>query len=330
MALEASDWERFLQRFPQAHILQTVGWGDLKSEFGWNIERICVEGTGAQVLFRNLPLGFSIAYLPKGPVGEDWKALLSELDRICRKRRAIVLKVEPDGWEEDEAALAQLLPGFTPGGIPVQPRRTIVIRLDGDEASWLERMKPKTRYNIRLAERKNVVVHSSSDVDSFYRLMQVTGGRDGFGVHSLAYYQRAYTVFHERGAAELLIAEFEGRPLAGLLVFAQGKRSWYFYGASNDEERNRMPTYALQWEAMRWAAAHGCSEYDLWGVPDEGEDILEGQFESRSDGLWGVYRFKRGFGGQVKRAASTWEKVYITPMYHFYRWYALRAHRRED
>ena len=96
------------------------------------------------------------------------------------------------------------------------------------------------------------------------------------------------------------MAEYEGRPLAGLMVFARGSRSWYFYGASNDEERNRMPTYLLQWEAMRWAKARGCSEYDLWGIPDADEEALEAGFASRSDGLWGVYRFKRGFGGTIK------------------------------
>jgi Uncharacterized protein involved in methicillin resistance len=87
-------------------------------------------------------------------------------------------------------------------------------------------------------------------------------------------------------------------------VFARGRRAWYVYGASNDQERNRMPTYLLQWEAMRWARARGAEEYDLWGVPDADEETLEAHFTERSDGLWGVYRFKRGFGGQVKRAAQ--------------------------
>ena len=89
MAPDFTDWEKFLTGFPQAHILQTGAWGDLKSGFGWQVERIFAGGAGAQVLFRQLPFGFSIAYLPKGPVGENWEALLPELDRLCRKKKAI-------------------------------------------------------------------------------------------------------------------------------------------------------------------------------------------------------------------------------------------------
>jgi lipid II:glycine glycyltransferase (peptidoglycan interpeptide bridge formation enzyme) len=102
------------------------------------------------------------------------------------------------------------------------------------------------------------------------------------------------------------------------MVFANGLRAWYVYGASNNEERNRMPTYLLQWEAIRWAKSKGCEEYDLWGVPDENEEMLEANFESRHDGLWGVYRFKRGFGGELKRAAQALDKVYNPLLYWVY------------
>jgi len=180
-------------------------------------------------------------------------------------------------------------------------------------------MKPKCRYNIRLAEKKGVTVHAWDDVNAFHQMMTVTGGRDNFGVHSLEYYQRAYELFHPKGTCELLVAEFEGKSLASLMVFSSGKRAWYVYGASNDQERNRMPTYLLQWEAIRWAKARGCEEYDLWGVPDENEETLEANFETRHDGLWGVYRFKRGSGGQLKRAAQAMDRVYNPLLYWAYK-----------
>jgi lipid II:glycine glycyltransferase (peptidoglycan interpeptide bridge formation enzyme) len=149
-------------------------------------------------------------------------------------------------------------------------------------------------------------------------MMLLTGKRDGFGVHSLEYYQRAYNLLHPKQMGELLLAEYEGKPLAALFVARNGNRAYYLYGASTDQERNRMPTYLLQWEAMKWAKARGCVEYDLWGVPDEEKPMLESNFEKRSDGLWGVYRFKRGFGGEVKRAMQARDQVFNPLLYWAY------------
>jgi lipid II:glycine glycyltransferase (peptidoglycan interpeptide bridge formation enzyme) len=182
----------------------------------------------------------------------------------------------------------------------------------------LARMKPKTRYNLRLAQKKGVTVRAWDDIESFHKMMLVTGGRDGFGVHSLEYYRRAHELFHPKGMCEILVAEYEGKPLAALFVARSGTRAYYLYGASTDEERNRMPAYLLQWEAMKWAKARSCEEYDLWGVPDEDEATLEANFEKRRDGLWGVYRFKRGFGGELKRAAQALDRVYNPLLYRMY------------
>ncbi len=321
-------WNQFLIGHPDAHLLQQGAWGTLKSQFGWDVERIISGGAGAQILFRRLPLGLSIAYIPKGPVGNTWELLWPEVDNVCKKRRAIFLKVEPDAWADVTIFNPDPFIGFKPS-MPIQPRRTIDLSLDGDEETWMERMKQKTRYNIRLAQKKDIVVHESDDVDVFYELMQVTGNRDGFGVHSLAYYQSAYREFSMNGSCAILLAEYAGQPLAGLMIFRAGSRAWYFYGASNDQERNRMPAYLLQWEAMRWAAARGCTSYDLWGIPDEDEEKLEAGFSDRSDGLWGVYRFKRGFGGEVKRSLGAYDRAYSRVLYRAYQWYARRVGREE-
>ena len=321
--ISASAWEGFLAAFPDAHILQTASWGELKASFGWSVVRLIAPNSvacGAQVLFRRLPLGFSIAYLPKGPVGQGWDALWPEVDALCRRRRAIFLKIEPDCWDfEPQVPPPHQAPsGFRPSLQAIQPPRTLVVSLQGKEAEFLERMKQKTRYNIRLALKKGVVVGLFNDVELFYRLMQATGERDRFGVHSLAYYEKVYELFHPRDECEMFLAEFKGEPLAALMVFARGRRAWYFYGASADIHRERMPSYLLQWEAMRWARARGCYEYDLWGVPDCEEDVLEANFTARSDGLWGVYRFKRGFGGELRRSAGPWDRIYLPGMYRLY------------
>lgn len=318
------EWQNFLKNHPNAHILQTAEWGELKSAFGWDVLRIISGDEGIQLLFRKLPLGFTIAYAPK-PVSGNQLALISaqlrvEIDAVCRNKRAVFLKIEPDVWDSEYIALDPERWPLIPSPHNIQPPRTVVISLEGSIDDILARMKQKCRYNIRLAEKKSITVRTWDDLDGFHQLMRVTGGRDGFGVHSLAYYRKAYELFHPAGMAELLLAEFESKPLAALMVFANGARSWYLYGASNDEERNRMPTYLLQWQAIKWAKERGCSVYDLWGVPDVDEVALETQFEIRHDELWGVYRFKRGFGGQVKRAAQALDRVYMPLLYSMVLW----------
>ena len=321
--LDLAEWDAFLSSYPDAHVLQTSAWGELKSAFGWSAARLAQGAAGAQVLFRRLPLSLNLAYIPRGPVGLEWKTLLPALDNLCRKRRCVFLKVEPDLCEAP--GVEPLTPaGFRLSQQTIQPSRTLLVDLSGDEQHLLARMKQKTRYNIRLAQKKGVLVRPCSDLELFYRLMGVTGERDNFGVHSLDYYRRVYELFYPRGECELLLAEFQGQPLGALMVFAHGRRAWYFYGASADELREAMPTYLLQWEAMRWAGGRGCSEYDLWGVPDADEQTLEANFEQKKGGLWGVYRFKRGFGGQLCRSQGPWDRVYNPVWYAFYRFWVAR------
>lgn len=312
-------WQEFIAQQPNPHILQSAEWGELKRAFGWELARILSGGSGIQLLFRKLPLGLSVAYAAK-PVFSDQPAadlapLWAEVDALCRKKHAVFLKVEPDGWDSSAFSLP---PSFSLSPHNIQPPRTLLVSLAASEEEILGRMKQKCRYNIRLAEKKEVTVRAWNDLDGFHRLMQITGGRDGFGVHTRDYYQKAYDLFHPAGMAEIFVAEYAAQPLAALMVFALGARAYYLYGASGEAERNRMPAYLLQWRAMQWARQRGCSEYDLWGVPDEDEQTLEAGFESRADGLWGVYRFKRGFGGQLRRAAQALDRVYLPPLYWAY------------
>jgi len=315
-----TDWNHFLESHPDAHLLQMGEWGELKKDFGWKpVHFILDHETGAQILFRRLPLGLTLGYMPKPAFGDKLLAVSDkfwkEVDFICKKNHAVFLKIEPDSWRESSSIVHR---PWSVSPHNIQPPRTIVISIKEDEEQILARMKPKCRYNIRLAEKKGITVRTWDDISAFHEMMTVTGGRDNFGVHSKEYYQRAYELFHPKGTCELLVAEYEDKPLASLMVFKNDNRAWYVYGASNDQERNRMPTYLLQWEAIHWAKARGCEEYDLWGVPDENEETLEANFESRHDGLWGVYRFKRGFGGQLKRAAQALDRVYNPLLYWVY------------
>lgn len=316
------EWDAFISQFPHPHILQTSAWGQLKVDFGWKLAHNVSPTCGAQILIKQIFAGINFAYIPKGPVGNDWNLLWSEIDLICKKLHCAFLKVEPDVWEVEgkngDVAQAFLPIGFIQSPHTIQPQRTLVVDLTGEESQILGRMKQKTRYNINLALKKNVVVRPHTDLSAFYDLMKITGQRDQFGIHSLEYYQRAFDLFHAHGQCQLLLAEFEREPISALIAFRVGDRAWYFYGASSDLHRDRMPNYLLQWEAMRWAKSQGCVEYDLWGVPDVDLEILEANFATRSDGLWGVYRFKRGFGGELKRSIGAWDRVYNPLIYHAY------------
>jgi peptidoglycan pentaglycine glycine transferase (the first glycine) len=325
----AQEWDAFVAAHPNGHLLQTSAWGQLKSAFGWSASRVAVRtgdaiAAGAQILFRRLPLGATLAYVPKGPL-VDWadeevlQALTGALAQKGHSQRAIMLKIEPDLLDSaSPPQLAEL--GFQAARQTIQPRRTILVDISSDEGAILGAMKSKTRYNIRLAERKEVRVFEGSrqDVDVFARLMDVTGERDSFGVHSLAYYRLAYDLFQPLDMARLFIARYEEQPIAGLMAFASGQKAWYMFGASGNEHRERMPNYALQWAAIRWARSRACHTYDLWGVPDAEEEVLEAQFTGRQDGLWGVYRFKRGFGGRLVRYVGAFDHVYNQALYRLY------------
>ncbi len=319
-------WDSLVDGAFAGHLLQSWAWGELKARFGWRAQRLSVGRACAQVLYRPLPGGLgTIAYVPKGPlVGYDdtpaLQMLLEAIRPLARQQRAFCLKIEPD--VEDDPALAARLQalGFRLSPQAIQPRRTLLVDLDAEPEELLGRMKQKTRYNVRLAARKGVTIRRGDEADlpTFFRLMELTARRDSFGIHSQAYYETAHRLFVPAGQACLLLAEHEGQLLAGLVAFAFGSTACYMYGASSDEHRNLMPTYLLQWEAMLWARDRGCRTYDLWGVPDEDEARLEAGFAERSDGLWGVYRFKRGFGGRLVRAIGAWDLIYSPLRYRLY------------
>lgn len=324
MIAARQDWDRFLSRYSEAHVLQTSAWGEVKAQAGWYARYLISDECGAQVLFRRLAAGLTIAYIPKGPIGLPSDTFWCDLEALCRTERAVFLNIEPDLWQGQSDPMVDWLNNHALPAHPVQPRQTIILDLRGGEEAVLARMKQKTRYNIHLAEKKEITVREWDDLPAFSRMMQVTSERDGFGVHSETYYRNVYAQYIPSGAGKILVAEYQGTPLAAVFVLKSGRRAWYFYGASTNEERNRMPTYLLQWQAIRWALQTGCEEYDLWGIPDAPEAELEAGFTGKSDGLWGVYRFKRGFGGEIKRSAGAWEIAYQPLLYRLYRFYMSR------
>ncbi len=171
-------------------------------------------------------------------------------------------------------------------------------------------MHQKWRYNIRLAARKEVTVRvgGAADFDLYDSLSTVTGERDAFATRPRGYYEDVWRTFQPE-RSRLFVAEYQGRALAAIIVVRVGNTAVYLYGASSNEERNRMPNHALQWEAIRWAKSEGCQGYDFWGIPPEVP--LDGEVEEIGEGgLWGVFRFKQGFGGKVVKYPGAFDFPY--------------------
>ncbi len=335
-------WDATLAELPGAHILQTEEWGQLKALVGWKPIFKRWAGTDGQVvaaamvLQREVPTrGFAarlrILYAPKGPIlnwgnAELRKMVLKDLEQLARKQRAIFIKVDPDvivgtgipgsGEQQTDPAGEAVSQdfrhqGWQLSGSQVQFKNTFLIDITGDDEALLARMKQKTRYNIRLAQRKGVQTRlgSAQDFDLIYRMYAETSLRDGFTIREKSYYLRTWGAFLEKNFADLLIAEVEGEPVAGLILFRFRDRAWYMYGMSRAIHREKMPTYLLQWAAIQRAKALNCTIYDLWGAPD--------QF-SENDPMWGVYRFKEGLGGKIVRTNGAWDYPVSKPLYHLY------------
>jgi lipid II:glycine glycyltransferase (peptidoglycan interpeptide bridge formation enzyme) len=333
---EDAEWDHFVTTHDRGSLLQTTAWARLKNRFGWRSHRVWLklEGqlvAGAQILVRSTAFGLiRVAYIPHGPI-VDWQdedqvgILLNQIDHAAFEQGAGFLKMEPLLWHREMAAgdWDELCSRHSciPDTDTIQPPRTVVVDLTGSEDEILARMKQKTRYNIRLASRKSITVRAGvrQDIAIFNQLIQQTGRRNEFGVHAPEYYRDAFDLFTP-GHVALFIAEYQGMPLSAVMVFIHGQRAAYLYGASSHQERRRMPNYAVQWAAMRWAKEKGSVAYDFWGVPDHSEEELEAQFKERHDGLWGVYRFKRGFGGELLRTVGAADRVYNSLVYRLYRW----------
>jgi len=335
------DWDGLTQRHRLGHMLQSSGWGALKERVGWAARRVLVVGAdgpraGAQVLFRRR-IGLSAAYVPRGPLFADDVAsnalLLATLDRMAQRARAVFLRIEPNLLESDAHAddlhSTLLLHGFR-AAAPLQPRTTLQLSLAPEPEQLLAAMSKGHRADIRRAAREGVSVRvggSPADLDAYYAIMEQTGKRAEFGIHSREYYRTAWQQFRATPygeCARLLLAERGSATLAAFLIFAWAGAGLYLYGGSTEEGLKSGANHALQWHALKWARERGCPLYDFWGVPDQfgraaaTTDVAERtrlEEEAKRDPLYGVFRFKKGFGGQLVRLLPAYDRVYLPPLY---------------
>ncbi len=340
--MNLEQWNAIIASFPNPHILQTWQWGDVKAHFGWTpSHRIWGDAqnpdAAALILAREIPIaGFAarlrVLYVPKGPMLRDWgnadlrNDVLDDLQSLARQRGAIFVKMDPDvalgvgvpgGPEAESSPLGEMLQtelrarGWRYSDEQIQFRNTVLLDLTPSEEEMLARMKQKTRYNIRYAARNGVDVRigNPTDFDRLYRMYAETSARNEFIIRSRDYYQKLWQTFFDAGMLDPLIAEVDGEPVGAVMLFRYAGRAWYIYGMSREVHRKKMPNSLLQWEAMRRAKALGCLEYDLWGAPESFDE---------SDSMWGVFRFKRGLGGEVFRTLGAYDYP-VRPI--FYRLY---------
>ena len=323
------EWNEFVASTPSFGLLQSYEWGELKERLGWKAVRLAVVRQGniaaaAQMLIKPIARGLlSIAYIPRGPL-VDWEdretvtCLLDALHLEARSHKAICMRIEPpllNGSDQNSLLLSY---GFRPAEHTNQPRCTMRVALPTDMEELLAALPSSTRYNIRKSQRKGVTVEvgTAEDLATFCQLMDVTSERSDFTVRSPDYYEKEWQTFSQLGQARLVIARYKGMPIAAQMPFYFGPHAATFHAGSLNEYRNLKAGYLMMWAAMCWAREQGCCTFDLWGIPDEvGELTARGESipEGKTEGLWGVYYYKRAFGGEVVYYVGAYDYVY-TPV----------------
>lgn len=316
----AQAWDTALTTLPIAHVLQSWAWGEFKARWGWSAQRwLLADGDVAHAavqLLKRQSGPFSVLYAPKGPTACSpvayWQTL-EHIQGLAQQQRALWLKIDGDAHlagalslDEMRQRLTQL--GWRYSAAQVQFRNTCLSPVNLSDELLLAGMKQKWRYNVRLADKRGVTIREGSAADDslLYAMYAETGQRDGFIIREQTYYADAWRSLN----AVRLIAEVDGNALAGVVLFKLGTRAYYFYGMSRSEGREHMPSYALQWAALRWARAQDCTVYDWWGAPE--------QRDSETDSMAGVWRFKQGFGAQFAEGLGAWDFAPLPVLYRLY------------
>jgi len=295
------EWNQFISR-NDGSFLQSWQWGSFQESLGRKIWRIETQGLKGLVIKYGLPTGKNYLYCPRGPVGQDAeiKSFLKEVKEIAKHEKSIFLKLEPG---HDYKLLDYR---FKKSSKQIQPLRTLILDLDKPEQEILSAMHQKTRYSIRLAQRKGIKVKSSNydQIDTFLDLLVETAKRNKFHIHSKDYYRKMVGVLDPEGIVKIFLAKRQDRVIAANLIGFFGKTVTYLHGASDYEARQTMASYLLQWHTIRQAKELGFKYYDFWGIDDK---------------KWpGVTRFKKGFNGKEVAYPGSFDLPYRSGWYTLY------------
>ncbi len=296
-------WAAYVKKAPQGNLWQSPEWKGYQEALGretrvygaFNNQTMVA---AALVIIDKTAGNLATWEIPRGPIGDDAEALAMHIAEEGKKERALTVKLSP--------MTPLSLAGFAPSGGHTQPEATRILNLTLGDDALLAQMKPKGRYNIRLAQRHDIEVRDAPDVAAFHALMKRTGARDGFGILPLSH----YTAFLQHIPGSFLLLAYHPRtsdtePIAGLIGVTYGNTGIYYYGASDERQRALMAPYLLQWEAMKICKERDCTRYDLLGIAPVG---------SGPEHEWaGISSFKEKFGGSVIEYAQE-QQVMIRPM----------------
>ncbi len=310
-------WNDLVFGLPYPHLLQSWEWGALQERFGWQVRRFALELDGhprgaasIQIGRASLPYRRAFFYIPRGPQladadAEGWREWLPRVRDLAVAEGALAVRVEPESRDIGSLLRRE---GYRPDG-HVQPLASQVIDLRPAREQIRASFKPKTRYNLGLAERRGVTVEQSEDVDVLVRLLAATARRQSIHLQGPDYLKALLALVGPR--ARIYVARVDRSPLAAILVARFGPTAYYLYGGDSQERRELMPNYLLHWVALSDAQRDGCRHYDLWGVPEEAH---------RGHPWYGLYQFKVGFGGETVRYLGT-----LTLALHAFKWRMHRA-----
>ena len=301
---DKQEYKNFLESHDRCNFQQSLEWGEVKTS--WKKEVILSEDKDGKirgslcVWIRKIPIFGNIMYSARGPVCDLYdeeiiKDLREGADSLAKKYKAFVLRVEPDILKSDE----EFRKIITKNGFKIkddskdfkdeiQPRFVFRLNLKGKtEEEIFAELHQKTRYNVRLATKKGVVIKEGTrdDLKEFHKIMIETGERDNFIIRSLEYFEKMYDEMAPNHM-KLLMAYHEDKPISGIIPIMYGNKVWYLYGASSNSHRNLMPNYLLQWTMIQEAIKRGADMYDCRGVSGVVDE---------SHPQYGLYRFKKGF-----------------------------------
>ncbi len=304
-----TEWTGGKLPFPQSFV-----WGEILAKEGRKVERLAVEKgdrtmAWAQVYYNQLPFGLKYAFCPKGPVFgdvQDKKGVYNIFSDYLKEQGCIFWRLEPTKELEDARVRKT---------ININPPATLILDLTKSEEEILKGMHPKTRYNIRLAEKKELEIRTEKNYEVLMKLMAETGKRDNFKLHEANHYKEI--LFSE--ISRQVSIYFEGQAIATGVFVGAGDVFTYLYGASSSEHRNLMAPYLVQWEGIKIGKKFGYKQYDFFGVAPKLKKTSGDNYEYDEHHQYaGVTRFKLGFGGQAKSEPGTMDFVLNKKKYFMY------------